>query len=178
MPRVAHGSWRRNALMTAALACLTTGVAHNSACAQGAPNPPIRVGQRAPAAAVETLDGKATNLAQYVGRQPVLLEFWATWCRNCRQLEPALAAAQKRFGNRVRFVTVAVSVDQTPADVARYAREHGLTPDIVFDPTGAAVDAYGVPGTSFVVVLNTAGTVVYTGGGGDQDIVTAIWRAL
>ncbi len=149
-----------------------------SASAQAKPNPTIAVGQHGRSAAVQTLDGKPTDLARYVGHGAAVLEFWGKWCGNCRALEPGLTAAHEQFGDRVTFVTIAVSVDQTPAEVAQYAREHGFPPDVVFDATGAAVDAYGAPGTSFVVILDHSGTVVYVGAGGDQDVAKAIARAL
>jgi thiol-disulfide isomerase/thioredoxin len=140
--------------------------------------PPVRVGQRAPAAPVTRLDGSTTNVAHYIGQRPVVIEFWGTWCGNCRALEPAMHAAHAALGDRVTFLTVAVSVDETPADVASYTRAHDYPPDVVFDPTGAAVDAYGAPGTSFVVVVDRSGGIVYTGSGGDQDLAAAIHKAL
>jgi thiol-disulfide isomerase/thioredoxin len=138
----------------------------------------IAVGHPAPAAAVQTLDGKATNLKNFIGTTPVVLEFWAKWCGNCRQLAPAVEAAQKQYAGRVKFVTIAVSVDQTPAEVSEFATAHGLPSPIVYDATGAAVDAYDVPGTSFLVVVDRHGTVVYTGAGGTQDVDAAIHKAL
>jgi thiol-disulfide isomerase/thioredoxin len=127
---------------------------------------------------VETTDGKAVNLARYLGKTPVLLEFWATWCENCRELEPRLLAAQRKYGDRVRFVGIAVSVNQTPERVRRYAAAHGFAHDVLYDRTGAATDAYAVPATSYIVVVDKSGTVVYTGLGGDQDLERAVRRAL
>jgi thiol-disulfide isomerase/thioredoxin len=138
----------------------------------------IAVGKHAPAAIVQTLDGKAANLASYVGKGPVLMEFWATWCPNCRELEPSLLAAQKKYASRVRFVGVAVSVNESPARVKAYVAKHGIRHDIVFDTNGNAADAYDVPATSYVVVLNAKGDVVYTGLGGKQDLEAAIKKAL
>ena len=40
----------------------------------------IDVGKRAPAAVVQTLDGKQLDIGQYVGKTPMFIEFWATWC--------------------------------------------------------------------------------------------------
>ncbi len=140
--------------------------------------PPIQVGQHAPGAPVTRLDGSTTDIAHYFGQRPVVIEFWGKWCGNCRALEPAMHSAHATFGDQVRFLTVAVSVDETPADVAGYTRAHDYPPDIVFDPTGGAVDAYGAPGTSFVVIVNRAGAITYTGSGPDQDLVAAIRTAL
>ena len=137
----------------------------------------IELGLTGPAAAVATLDGKAANLASYIGKGPVLMEFWATWCPNCRELEPALIAAQKKYSSRVRFIGVAVSVSQSPAKVKAYIAKHGIRHDILFDTNGKAAEAYDVPATSYVVVLDKAGKVVYTGLGGKQDLEAAIRKA-
>ena len=137
----------------------------------------IELGLHGPAAAVSTLDGKPANLASYVGRGPVLMEFWATWCPNCRELEPALLAAQKKYSGKVRFVGVAVSVSQSPAKVKAYVAKHGIRHDILFDTNGKAAEAYDVPATSYVVVLDAKGKVVYTGLGGKQDLDAAVRKA-
>jgi thiol-disulfide isomerase/thioredoxin len=138
----------------------------------------IDIGTHAPAAAVQTLDGKAVDLNRYVGKGPVLMEFWATWCPNCKELEPTLLAAQKKYAGKVRFVGVAVSVNQSPARIKAYVAKHGIRHDILFDANGKAAEAYDVPATSYVVVLNSKGNVVYTGLGGKQDLEAAIKKAL
>jgi thiol-disulfide isomerase/thioredoxin len=139
----------------------------------------IAVGSKAPGAAVETLDGKPTDLAQYIGRGPVVMQFWATWCSNCKDLEPKVAAARRKYAAQgVRFVGVAVSVNQSAQRVKLYAQRHPLPLEVVYDRTGAASDAYDVPATSYVVVVDRRGTVVYTGVGSDQDIDAAVRKAL
>jgi thiol-disulfide isomerase/thioredoxin len=138
----------------------------------------IEVGSTAPAAKVQTLDGKDADLAQYVGKTPVLMEFWATWCPNCKELEPALLDAAKKYGSRVKFVGVAVSVNQSPERVKAFVEKHKLPGDQYFDTKGNATGAFDVPATSYVVVINKAGKVVYTGLGGKQDLEAAIRKAL
>ena len=135
-------------------------------------------GTVAPAAQVETLDGKPADLAKYVGKRPVLMEFWATWCANCHELEPTMKAMHAKYGSRMSFVGVAVSVNQSPARVKAYIAKHGLPWDQVFDRKGNASGAYDAPATSYVVVLDRAGKVVYTGLGGKQDLESAIKKAL
>ena len=157
-------------------AAATLALATNPAAAQTLGIP---VGSRAPIAAVETLDGKPANLSQYIGKSPVVMQFWATWCSNCKALEPKVIAAKRKYAARgVRFVGVAVSVNQSPKRVQLYTQRHPLPLDVVYDKTGAASDAYDVPATSYIVVVNKAGTVVYTGVGSDQDIDAAVRKAL
>jgi len=138
----------------------------------------IDVGKRAPAAIVQTLDGKQLDIGQYVGKTPMLIEFWATWCPLCRELEPALLAAQKKYGSRVQFIGVAVAINQTPERVKAYTAKHGLVHQIVYDAEGNAATAYDAPGTSYIVVVDRTGKVVYTGLGGDQNLEAAIKKAL
>ena len=47
----------------------------------------------------------------------------------------------------------------------------------VFDRDGKAVAAYKAPHTSYLVVVNADGEVVYTGVGADQDVAAAIAKA-
>ncbi|HMA06516.1 MAG TPA: TlpA disulfide reductase family protein [Ramlibacter sp.] len=138
----------------------------------------IAVGTKAPGAAVETLDGKPVELASVFGKGPVLIEFWATWCPNCKELEPTMLAVQKKFAGKVTFVGVAVSVNESPRAVQAYAEKHALMMTHFFDRRGKAVDAFEVPATSFVVVLNKAGEVVYTGLGGRQNLEAAIRKGM
>jgi thiol-disulfide isomerase/thioredoxin len=137
----------------------------------------LELGTKAPAAAVETLDGTALDLATFIGEKPVLIEFWATWCPNCKALEPQIAAAAKKYGDRVRFVAVAVSANQTPPRIKAYVARHGLPMTFVFDRRGNATGAYDVFATSTIYVVDAKGTIVYSGAGGDQDIEAAIAKA-
>ena len=148
------------------------------AASLGAQEGSLPLGTKAPGALVETLDGKAVDLAQYIGKTPVLIEFWATWCPSCKSLEPALHAAKQKYGRRVRFLAVAVSVNQTPQRAKLYAEKHKLPLEVLFDRKGAATSAYRVFATSTIVVIDRTGTIVYTGQGGDQDIEAAIKKAL
>lgn len=138
----------------------------------------LELGSAAPAAAVETLEGKPADLATYVGKKPVLMEFWATWCANCHELEPTMKAMHAKYGSRMEFLGVAVSVNQSVERVKAYVQKHQLPWTQVFDRKGAASGAYDAPATSYVVVLDKAGKVVYTGLGGKQDLEPAIRRAL
>ena len=138
----------------------------------------IAVGATPPAVTVQDLDGKPVDLGRYVGRKPVLLEFWATWCPICKALLPRIEAAHRRHGDKVEFLVVAVAVNESRSSVQRHLVSHPMPFTFLWDAGGAAVRAFQAPSTSYVVVLDASGKVVYTGVGEDQDVEGAVSRAV
>ena len=134
----------------------------------------IEVGSTAPAVIVHTLDGKQVDLGQYIGKKPMLIEFWATWCGNCRELMPALLEVEKKYGKSVKFLALAVAINQSPERVRRFIAAHPVPHETLYDTDGKAAGAFDAPATSYVVVLDKTGKVVYTGLGGKQDLEAAL----
>jgi thiol-disulfide isomerase/thioredoxin len=108
----------------------------------------------------------------------VLMEFWATWCPNCKELEPTMQAMNTKYGSKIAFVGVAVSVNQNPALARKYVDKHKLRWTQLYDTKGTATEAYDVPATSYVVLVDKNGKVVYTGVGGKQDLEKAIQKVM
>ena len=138
----------------------------------------LPLGTQAPEVRVQTIDGKPVWLSSQYGKGPVLIEFWATWCPNCKALEPQMEAAAKKYKGKIALVGVAVGVNQSAALVKAYATKHALPLTVVYDKSGDAADKFDVPATSHIVILNKDGRVIYTGVGSDQDVDAAIRRAL
>jgi thiol-disulfide isomerase/thioredoxin len=138
----------------------------------------IDVGTVPTAVTIEDLDGNPVDLAQYVGKRPVLLEFWAEWCEVCKALEPRLRAAANGHAGKADVLVIAVAVNQTKRSILRHLQEHQPPGRILWDTSGRATRAFQAPSTSYVVVLDAKGRVVYTGVGAAQDLGSALDRAL
>lgn len=160
---------RRWRMVVAALALAWLGAGTLAAQEAGIP-----VGSKAPAVVVEDLDQKPVDLGQYLGQKPVLLEFWATWCEVCEALMPRVRAAHQEFGDRVEFFGVNVTVNQTPERVRRWVAEHHPPFRTLYDAKGTSTRAYAAPTTSYVVIVDRAGKVAYTGTGDAQDLSGAL----
>jgi len=133
-------------------AALITAVATCAAHAEELPFP-------APSFSVKTFDGRMVRLAELRGK-PVVLDFWATWCRPCRVSMPHLDTVQKRFGSQ-GLVVIGLSVDEgTPTDVKRFARDLGVSFRLAM-ANDRVLDEYGpirtLPTTFFI---NRKGEVV------------------
>jgi thiol-disulfide isomerase/thioredoxin len=129
----------------------------------------VTVGTAAPAVVVNDLNGRPVDLGRYLGKKPLFLEFWATWCEQCEDLLPELRAAQSRYGGKVEFFGINVTVNQTPERVRQYLERQEPGFQVLYDDQGASIRAYEVPATSYVVIVDRAGKVAYTGIGGAQD---------
>mgnify|MGYP000232791054 CR=1 FL=1 len=116
--------------------------------------PAVSVSKPAPAFDLKTLDGKAVRLADLKGR-PMILNFWASWCSECRKEHPLLMAAHDRFGDRITFVGVVFQ--DSPENVRGFLTEMGTTaadtyPNLLDPGSRTAIDygVYGVPETFFI----------------------------
>ena len=138
----------------------------------------IAIGEKGPGGPLETLDGKPVDLSSYLGKGPVVLEFWATWCGNCKQMEPAMRAAMKKYGAQVKFITIAVSINQSLDRVKAWQKINALPGELLYDRKGEVSGAYDAPATSYMVVLDKTGKVMYTGVGGTQDVDAAVRKAM
>ena len=158
-----------------ALATLALTLVSSSARAQDGG---IAVGAAAPTATLQTLDGKRIELGTLYGKTPVVLEFWATWCGNCEELEPTFQAVQKKYAGKVRFASIAVAINQSPERVRRWVARHKPGREMYYDHAGDAAEEYDAPATSYVVIVDATGRVTYTGVGGEQDLDGEIRKAL
>src|SRR6185436_13714307 len=112
-----------------------------------------------PAFSAQRLDGKPAALADYDGKV-ILLNVWATWCVPCRAEMPSMERLQHEFAGS-DFRVVAVSVDQDGPDVVqKFARELGLSFDILHDRAGEIQRTYRTSGVPESWVVDRHGMVV------------------
>jgi cytochrome c biogenesis protein CcmG, thiol:disulfide interchange protein DsbE len=97
-----------------------------------------------------TLDG-GLSMADVSGKV-VLVNFWASWCAECRPEMPVLERLHREFGRR-GLAVVGINAREDAARIRRYAKELGLTFPLLLDPDGTTNAQYGVVGlpTTFVV---------------------------
>lgn len=77
-----------------------------------------------PDLSLKDMNGKRVHLRDYAGKI-VIFNFWATWCRPCRDEMPRLVRAEKEYGSHgVVFVGASLDDDKAKEAVARFVREH------------------------------------------------------
>lgn len=115
------------------------------------------VGQPAPRFALADLDGRVQRLADLRG-QPVVINFWATWCQPCVVEHPTLLAGARHYENRVTFLGVVYQ--DKPDLIRRFVSERGAWgPSLIDDDSKVAI-AYGVYGAPETFILDGEGVIV------------------
>lgn len=137
----------------------------------------IAVGDRLAPLVIHDLDGKDVNLGSIIGQKPVLLEFWASWCTSCAAMLPHLKAAHREFGDDVAFVGINVTVGDSREKARQYVEREAPPFMVLYDDAGTAAAAWDPPATSFIIIADRTGRVVYTGVGGTQNLTPALEAA-
>lgn len=122
---------------------------------------PVAVGSDAPPLRAMTLDStpRVKTLADYKGRV-ILLNVWATWCEPCRVEMPSIEKAYREFGPQGLSV-VAVSVDDagTEQHIRSFAKELGLTFEILHDPSEVTKTSYQITGFPETFIIGREGKI-------------------
>jgi cytochrome c biogenesis protein CcmG/thiol:disulfide interchange protein DsbE len=119
---------------------------------------PVIVGKAAPAFDVTTLDGERTIRLADLRGQVVVLNFWASWCVDCRIEQPALSQAWTRYRDHGVLVLGMSFEDAVPAAQA-YARDNAMGWPLVTDPGSRTAIAYGVAGVPETFLIGPDGMV-------------------
>ncbi len=136
------------------------------------------VGEQATPITVAALDGTMTRLDAKAAGRPMLIEFWATWCEVCAALMPTMREAHRQYGDRVDFVGVNVTVNESRSRVRRWVERERPPYRPLYDASGLAVRTFHAPVTSYVVIVDADGVIRYTGVGKDQDLLGALSKVV
>jgi cytochrome c biogenesis protein CcmG/thiol:disulfide interchange protein DsbE len=116
------------------------------------------VGRAAPPFKLPSLeDGREVTLDSLRDR-PVVLNFWASWCAECRGEHELLNRAAGMLEPSVRFVGV-VHRDR-PESALAFLEAHGAAYPFVLDPGDRTAIAYGIYGIPETFFIDRNGTVV------------------
>jgi cytochrome c biogenesis protein CcmG/thiol:disulfide interchange protein DsbE len=120
---------------------------------QSAKYEPLAVGKPAPDFSLADLNDKPYRLSDFRGKV-VFLNFWATWCKPCREEMPSMEILNKNF-EKDGLVVLAVSIDRvtTSKDIPPFVKGLNLTFPVLIDSWGRTDKPYkrmGVPETFII----------------------------
>ena len=151
---------------------LITGMVLASGCATTIELTEAAQFPKAPDPGFTLMDGSTVNLADYMGKSVVVVNFWGLRCQNCIEEMPFLERLHNKYGSK-GLVILGVNTDgvdekllpkfmpQLPVKVSY---------PIVVDPAFALADAYQMMAAPLTILIAKDGTVRYRHEGYEPDI--------
>jgi peroxiredoxin len=112
---------------------------------------------------VENLEGDIVELEAELGDGPILLSFWATWCKPCIEELGEFKKIYKEFKDK-GFKMYAISTDdeRTVAKVKPFVKTKNYDFPILLDTNSDVARLYYAQAMPFSVILNKDGYIVYS----------------
>ena len=165
VPRAARWTarltWRHKVISTVVVVfvAMVIAVSVSTGSGRAASGPGTPAGYRAaPAFTVAALGepGQQVSLSQYAG-QPVIVNFWASWCTPCQQETPLLARWHDQHRN---VILLGLDENDTVASALAFARAKSVSYPLAFDPNMSVASAYGVDALPQTFFLNARHQIV------------------
>lgn len=122
-----------------------------------------RAGTQPPDFTGRTVDARHLSLADLRGKV-VLINFWASWCLECRPEMPVLDGLHRDLASR-GLAIVGINAREDARAIRRFADELHLTFPLMLDSAGKINDLYGVIGLPTTFVVGRDGRAVAFGVG-------------
>lgn len=138
-----------------------------------------------PSVMLKDMDGRSVNTAElYNDGKPMVISFWATWCKPCLRELNALKEVYDDWQDETGVKIIAVSIDQAQdaQKVKPLVSRLGWDYDVLLDPNSEFKRQMGVSDPPHVFVVDGKGNVIWNHqgyvDGGEEEILEAINKAL
>ena len=120
---------------------------------------PLTVGMAAPDFSLPDIEGKTVRLSDYRGKV-VFVNFWATWCKPCKEEMPSMEILWENFKSE-DFVMLAISMDRvtTKKDIPPFIESMKLTFPILTDSWGQTDKRYKLMGVPETYIIDQSGVL-------------------
>lgn len=117
-----------------------------------------KIGALAPDFTAEDVYGNKISLSDFRNEKPVLLAFWATWCRYCAKELPGLKAFINEHQDQIQVM--AVVSGESRRTIMNYVQRKKVNFLMLLDEDGKIWNQYLVRGTPTHFLLNRNGEIV------------------
>ena len=117
---------------------------------------------KAPDFALPNLAGEEVRLSRLLAKGPVIVDFWATWCKPCIKAFPDLQEILDRY-RECGLEVLAISVDgpRSSSRVKSLIASKGNTFEVLLDPGQKVARKFHVTSVPRTVLIDTDGTIAY-----------------
>jgi cytochrome c biogenesis protein CcmG/thiol:disulfide interchange protein DsbE len=136
----------------------------------------------APGFTLEDVDGNIVNLDSLLTKGPVLMSFWALWCKMCiKELDALKPYAAEFDSSNITLLAISQDKSRSVPKVKPFATSHKWTYTVVLDPENMMRELYNVQAMPTFFIINQSKQIVFTHQGykpGDEESIMSKIREL
>lgn len=107
------------------------------------------------------MNGNKVRLSELADDKPLLLYFWASWCKPCRLITPQVSTLAEDYKGRITVLGINVGGVDSLKDVRKYSKRYKVTYPLLIDSDNDTVEAYSVYAIPTVILLDESGKVLF-----------------
>jgi peroxiredoxin len=107
--------------------------------------------------------GGPVSMSRFIGKKPVLLIFWATWCPHCDESVPAINTMHSEPPTRDTLEIFALDYMESREKVRAFIERKKVAFRVLLDSDGSVARKYGVIGIPTYILIDRRGNVVFRG---------------
>lgn len=122
-------------------------------------------GQKIPSVVLKKLDGTKVNSSTFTnGGKPMIIDFWATWCKPCKKELDAIAEVYEEWQEETGVKLIAISIDdaRSSAKVVTDVKAKGWTYEVYIDENQDFKRAMNVNNVPHTFLVNGQGEIVWS----------------
>lgn len=138
-------------------------------------SPKPEVGGQAPDFELKDMEGKEHKLADYRGKV-VVLDFWATWCGNCRKTRPILNKLMEQYKDKPTAF-LSVNCLETGGDPEAFVKKYKY-PGTQLMKGNKTSRIYGIKSIPYILVIDKAGKILRADSGYSEDLADELSKLI
>lgn len=120
-------------------------------------------GKQAPNFKLVTLDGKYVELSKEIGNGPILLSFWATWCKPCLEEMGEFDKIYEQYKDKgFKLIAISTDTEKSVAKVKPYIKSKNYQFPVLLDTNGDVARKYYAQQMPYTVIIDKNGNIVYS----------------
>ena len=112
---------------------------------------------------VYTEEGDAVDLAEYIGKEPIVINFWASWCPPCVSELGDFNDMYGKYGDDVKFYMVNLTDGsrETVETASDFIKENGYEFPVFYDKDQSGAVTYSIYSIPETLFIRGDGKIIY-----------------